>query len=363
MLYCYSCENFYVLLVKSQAFCSKTRRASVRYNYRKKAWAATGNRLMAADKTTKMRAGGTEDGMQPPILRDISPFVRCVKITRSEGLAGEWLDYDHVFTYIEQGKADFILNGVKYEAAEGDVILMPPLLKHLIYAAPGSTLVQYIVHFDLYEAEEREKWRTIGITDKRQLDVPPRERALERMPPLVRVRAADRVELRRQFHRLLELYREEDSPVRRLRMKAVAIELIALYLRSLDAAATDGVETKGWVPIERCIAYIHGHYTDPEMTNARIAGAIGFSPGYLSMLFKEQLGTTIHKYITSVRIEQAKRLILEGGATLTEIAERVGFASIHHFSRIFRKETGVPPSRYAAESKCHHDHAKGESVS
>ena len=166
--------------------------------------------------------------------------------------------------------------------------------------------------------------------------------------PRFRVRAADRIELRRQFHRLLELYGEEDSPVRRLRMKAVAIELIALYLRSLDAAVTDGVETKGWIPIERCIAYIHAHYADAGLSNERIAAGIGFSPGYLSMLFKEQLGTTIHKYITSVRIKQAKRLIQAGGATCTEIARRVGFASIHHFSRIFRKETGVPPSRYAA---------------
>jgi AraC-like DNA-binding protein len=230
---------------------------------------------------------------------------------------------------------------------------MHPLLKHLIYAAPGTTLVQYIVHFDLFEDEERETWRAVGITDERQLDVPARERVLERMPPLVRVRAADLVELRRQFHRLLELYREEDGPVRRMQMKAIAVELIALYLRSLDAAAAEGVETKGWVPIERSIAYIHAHYADPDLSNARIAAGVGFSPGYLSMLFKEQLGTTIHQYITSVRIEQAKRFIRRGGATFTEIAERVGFSSIHHFSRIFRKETGVPPSRYAADIKRH----------
>lgn len=289
--------------------------------------------------------------MDPSRLRDISPFVRCVKIAESEGLAGEWLDYDHVFTYIEQGKADFILDGVKYEASEGDVILMYPLLKHLIHAAPGTSLVQYIMHFDLYESEERENWRTIGITDERQLHVPPRERKLEGIRPLVHIRGADRIELRRQFHRLLELYGEEETPIRRLRMKAIAVELIALFLRGMDADAKDGVAAKGWVPIERCIAYIHRHYMDPDLTNARIGAAIGFSPGYLAMLFKEQLGTTIHKYMTSIRIEQAKRHMLAGGATLTEIAERVGFSSIHHFSRIFKKETGAAPSRYIAEHR------------
>jgi len=184
--------------------------------------------------------------MELPILRGISPFVRCVKIERTEGIAGEWLNFDHVFTYIEKGKAVFILNGVRYEASEGDVILMPPLLKHLIRAVPGMTLVRYIAHFDLYEDEERRRWPTIGITDERLPDVPPRERSLERLPPLVRIRAADRDRLGRRFRRLLELYREEgDGPIRQLGMKAIVIELIALYLRSLDEAATGGVEAKG----------------------------------------------------------------------------------------------------------------------
>jgi len=289
--------------------------------------------------------------MELPILRGISPFVRCVKIERTEGIAGEWLNFDHVFTCIEKGKAVFILNGVRYEASEGDVILMPPLLKHLIRAVPGMTLVRYIAHFDLYEDEERRRWPTIGITDERLPDVPPRERSLERLPPLVRIRAADRDRLGRRFRRLLELHREEeDGPIRQLGMKAIVIELIALYLRSLDEAATGGVEAKGWMAIERSIAYIRAHLADPGLSNARIAAGVGFSPGYLSMLFKEQLGTTVHQYVTVVRIEQAKRLIRESGMTLTEIAGRTGFASIHHFSRVFRKMTGVPPSRYATDS-------------
>jgi AraC-like DNA-binding protein len=262
-------------------------------------------------------------------------------------LAGDWQNFDHVLICIERGKADLILNGVRYEATEGDVMLLPPMIKHLIRAAPGESLIQCMVHFDLYDDEERRPMP--GIRDGLQPDVPERERALERMPPLVRMRAADRERLRRRFRRLPELYREADGPARELGMKAIVLELIALYLRSLDAAAADGVEMKGWVPIERSIAYIHAHRADPELSNARIAAGTGYSPGYLSMLFKEQLGTTIHKYITSVRIGQAKRLIREGGMTLTEIAGRTGFASIHHFSRMFRKVTGVPPSRYAAD--------------
>jgi len=221
--------------------------------------------------------------MELPILRGISPFVRCVKIDRTEGIAGEWLNFDHVFTYIEKGKAVFILNGVRYEASEGDVILMPPLLKHLIRAVPGMTLVRYIAHFDLYEDEERRRLPTIGITDERLPDVPPRERSLERLPPLVRIRAADRDRLGRRFRRLLELYREEgDGPIRQLGMKAIVIELIALYLRSLDEAATGGVEAKGWMAIERSIAYIRAHLADPGLSNARIAAGVGFSPGYMS---------------------------------------------------------------------------------
>ncbi|WP_187273917.1 helix-turn-helix transcriptional regulator [Paenibacillus sp. N3.4] len=72
------------------------------------------------------------------------------------------------------------------------------------------------------------------------------------------------------------------------------------------------------------------------------------STNHLSHLFKKQLGISIHKYVTHIRIEQSKRKIIEGKYSLTEIAEEVGFSSIHLFSRSFKASVGMTPSRFAA---------------
>ncbi|CAM4477920.1 hypothetical protein PAXY110619_19445 [Paenibacillus xylanexedens] len=44
-------------------------------------------------------------------MNNISPFVRAARVTESFSLAGEWIDHDHVYTYIEQGEAEFFLSG------------------------------------------------------------------------------------------------------------------------------------------------------------------------------------------------------------------------------------------------------------
>jgi len=75
---------------------------------------------------------------------------------------------------------------------------------------------------------------------------------------------------------------------------------------------------------------------------------IRFSPSHLSSIFKEQLGITIHKYLAYVRIEQAKKQMLQGKDTLTQIAEHVGFSSIHAFSRAFKHLVGITASLFMA---------------
>ncbi|WP_409340410.1 AraC family ligand binding domain-containing protein [Paenibacillus sp. MBLB4367] len=87
-------------------------------------------------------------------MNSLTPFVRVVKIHKSFSLAGEWMDYDHVFTYIEQGEAEFFLDGVKYQVKEGDILLMPPFMGHIIRSISEVPLIQYIVHFDLYYDEK-----------------------------------------------------------------------------------------------------------------------------------------------------------------------------------------------------------------
>ncbi|HHV45197.1 MAG TPA: helix-turn-helix transcriptional regulator [Firmicutes bacterium] len=66
----------------------------------------------------------------------------------------------------------------------------------------------------------------------------------------------------------------------------------------------------------------------------------------LKQAFREYTGKPIIQYHNEKRIEEAKRLIREEKHTITAIAEKLGFSSVHYFSRCFKKCTGLSPTAY-----------------
>jgi AraC-like DNA-binding protein len=71
----------------------------------------------------------------------------------------------------------------------------------------------------------------------------------------------------------------------------------------------------------------------------------------LKAMFKERTGTGVMEFYKSLKIEESKKMIREGKFNFTEIAERLGYASIHYFSRQFKNLTGMTPSEYASSVK------------
>lgn len=281
-------------------------------------------------------------------MNGISPFVRAARTMSSSALAGEWMDHDHVYTYIDQGEAEFILNGVKYTVQEGDVLLMHPFMPHIITSTSAVPLTQYIFHFDLYYDEHRSFLKNDSENTLAVDNAVEHEKQLAFIHPLSHLDLADRFELKKRF---LQMQKElmDQGPGSALILKSICLELLYLFFKNqTQSLKTEGKKTTGWPIIERAIRFIHECYSDPHVSNESISGYAGVTVNHLSYLFKTQLGVTIHNYLKQVRIEQAKLRIIEGKQTLTEIAEATGFSSIHLFSRTFKAIVGVMPSKYAA---------------
>ncbi|CAI6059368.1 response regulator [Cohnella sp. JJ-181] len=92
--------------------------------------------------------------------------------------------------------------------------------------------------------------------------------------------------------------------------------------------------------------HIHEHYGDERLSINRMAERLYLTPTYLCRIFKERTGQTINSYITDVRIEQAKTLLRDRRVKLSEISRRVGYQSANHFTKIFKKTTGMNPSEF-----------------
>jgi AraC-like DNA-binding protein len=83
---------------------------------------------------------------------------------------------------------------------------------------------------------------------------------------------------------------------------------------------------------------------------ADLAAEVGVSPFTFFRQFKHDAGTTPLAYISELRLERAKRLLLSSKLPVEVIAQRVGFDDAAYFSRFFRRNTGRPPTSFRADS-------------
>lgn len=84
-----------------------------------------------------------------------------------------------------------------------------------------------------------------------------------------------------------------------------------------------------------------------SITLDELSMATGFSLSTIKRIFQSQAGCGALHYFIKLKIKEAKRLIKETDMSMTEISEKLGFSSIHYFSRIFKNITGISPSNYA----------------
>jgi two-component system, response regulator YesN len=88
---------------------------------------------------------------------------------------------------------------------------------------------------------------------------------------------------------------------------------------------------------------VHEHYAE-NITLGLLADEINISKNYLGQIFRNVMGETFNQYVTRIRMEKAKRLILEGKLYIYEIAEKVGYSNIPYFSSQFKKYIGINPT-------------------
>ena len=126
-------------------------------------------------------------------------------------------------------------------------------------------------------------------------------------------------------------------------------ERLALALDAAVAALTAFSESARWARnkpgVGEALRYIHANFAR-EISLADVAGAVNLSQFYLTRLIKECTGLSFIRYLTKVRIEQARELLTKTNFTLSEIAKAVGYTNDAYFNRVFRRETGMPPGQY-----------------
>lgn len=102
--------------------------------------------------------------------------------------------------------------------------------------------------------------------------------------------------------------------------------------------------------IEAAARFMEKNY-DKDITLRQISGLVGLTPNYLSNLFKKELGVNFSDYLKSLRIELAKKLLMETSLRSYEIAEKTGFIDNTYFCKVFKKTTGKSPNEFRKRPK------------
>lgn len=98
--------------------------------------------------------------------------------------------------------------------------------------------------------------------------------------------------------------------------------------------------------VEEVVRYIEKNYSDDELSLNTLASQVNFSPNHLSMIFAQQTGNTLIKYLTEYRMNKAKELLRCSGKRSSEISAEVGYKDSHYFSYLFKKTQGMTPTQY-----------------
>jgi AraC-like DNA-binding protein len=254
---------------------------------------------------------------------------------------------DYLLVYIADGRGRFAVGGREYEAEPGDLFWIPPDTLHAMEGyAPGMHCPY--VHFDLLYRAEHSHWDFSipgGMTE-----LPPEFARL--MHPRLQHAMLDSLPYRIRGHtnrRVGQLIQDvcmeaaRAQPFAALKMSGLVTEAIAEILRGQERL---GGEYMAHIPLLEKTAGLMIRECASALTVQHLARQCQLSVSHFRHLFTRHYGCSPRTYLRRARLQKAKELMVSTAMTLTEIADRLGFETVHSLSRAFRDEVGLSPSEF-----------------
>ena len=132
--------------------------------------------------------------------------------------------------------------------------------------------------------------------------------------------------------------------------RAKDMDVISACMKEDFCALCEGLKHRdpgsGHSIVGRLIQFINEHL-DEDVSHNMIAAKFRVHPGYMSRLFKQEMGETLSEYLLRIRIQRAAALLKDGQHKVGDIAGLVGYSSSSYFSIMFKKYTGFSPREYS----------------
>ncbi len=243
--------------------------------------------------------------------------------------------------YVDKGRLDVVADNDGFELQQGQIIFHKPDEFHNLYAngkvAPNVVIVTFACRSDAMAFFEKK----ITYVTQHQRDL------------LARIVK----EGRRAFSGSLgdpystELTRASDAPFGCEQMIQLLLEQLLLDMIRTDTVvdrpkSSSSIKRRSDCDlVARVQQYMEEHLCD-GLSFADICQYSAQSATNLKTIFKAVTGQGVMEYYRYLKIEQAKSMLREGAGNITQIADKLGYSSVHYFSRHFKQATGMTPREY-----------------
>lgn len=224
---------------------------------------------------------------------------------------------------VYQGAGIYMIDGKRYTAQKGDIILYNACTVHDEYGGSGMNLATYC----------------IGISNLQLVNMPLNHILPAKVSPILSTN--DR------FDEIYHLFRAIEQESKENQEETASYLMMALITSIKAILQTNGNELKNEQSqlAIKIREFIDNNYTeDIHLTD--IAAATNTNAYYFSHQFKAEIGLSPMKYVILRRLGEAQNLLINTDMTITQISAQVGYNNSNYFQNVFRNALGITPGDY-----------------
>lgn len=266
---------------------------------------------------------------------------------------------EYILYLIKKGDMHLKENGKELKLLPGDVCILDPRYQH--EGITSSWCEYYYIHFSNQKmvdiAEDEQLWNCL---------VENRQKALQSDIYSYEMCEQTKIYLPKQYHfenysSLLKVYELLEEAKRQNEEKKEYYKILcackvqeALAEISRCFTSTQILNQKETLPkfypiVQEVLTLLNNEYKE-KISSEFLEKRFNRNFDYMNRVFKQITGKTIFQYLTDVRINKAKMLLLSSALTIAEVGEKSGFPDEYYFSRVFKKITGESPTAYMKKS-------------
>lgn len=257
-----------------------------------------------------------------------------------------WLmtkEFHHAFEIliVLDGVQETLIENKQYIINNDDILLIPPGIEHTNKCVSTHSMTYFCAHFDIDEPSLRMK-------------------IMKNCDWVYRPSNSNHGRLKKCLQKWIEILDEPDILVSKAKLRAqvVLFELLEILVdiqplntdmqtnQSMTTAkyAKEIAEAIKWTFKQKCID--KNENVDYTIHIQPIIASLGISPNYGLEVFQKIYQMSPRKYLSGLKLQEAKILLQQPGISLNEIAKRLGYKNLSHFSRQFKRWTGLNPTEF-----------------